>query len=158
MWWTAAPFRHHPGAVIWLLRHGEAEDRSRETRDALRKLTETGRRQAENAGKAMVALGVELDACLTSPRVRAAQTADLACRELGVEAEPVESLCGGKFDAVELAAGRGEVLLVAHSAPIRRATGGRVKLRKGGLAAIDDGRVRHLMTPGDVERLARGGS
>jgi phosphohistidine phosphatase len=71
--------------VIWFLRHGDAEDSAED--DASRKLTEKGRRQAESAGRALKAMGVEIDACLTSPKVRARDTAEVACRELGVEAE-----------------------------------------------------------------------
>lgn len=142
--------------MIWLLRHGEAEDWA--PRDDLRELTEEGRRQAENVAKALAAMGVALEACLTSPKARARQTAEIVSRELGLEPKQVDALRKGSFDAAELAAGRGEVLLIGHSAPIRRATRGRVKLRKGGLAAIENGSVRHLMTPEDLERLARNGS
>ena len=69
--------------VIWLLRHGEAADGSP---DAERPLTEKGEEQSRAAGAALAALGVELDACLASPKVRAADTARLACEQLeGVE-------------------------------------------------------------------------
>ena len=62
--------------MVWLLRHGEAEDGSP---DADRRLTAEGERQARSAGAALRALGVVLDACLASPKVRAADTARLAC-------------------------------------------------------------------------------
>jgi phosphohistidine phosphatase len=142
--------------VIWLLRHGEAEDEAAD--DASRKLTEKGRRQAENAGKAMAALGLELDACLTSPKVRARDTAEVACRELGVEAEQTDALRGGEFDIAGLTAGRGNVLLVGHEPDMHRAiqaaTGGLVKLKKGGLAAVDGRELHLLMRPADLERIA----
>ena len=67
--------------MIWLLRHGEAADGSP---DAERPLTERGEEQARAAGEALAALGVSLDACVTSPKVRAAETARLACEPLGV--------------------------------------------------------------------------
>ena len=54
--------------MIWLLRHGEAEDGSP---DAERKLTEKGERQSRIAGIALEKLGVDLDACLSSPKLRA---------------------------------------------------------------------------------------
>ena len=47
-------------------------------------LTEKGERQSLVAGKALKGLGVELDVCLTSPKVRARRTAELACQPLGV--------------------------------------------------------------------------
>jgi phosphohistidine phosphatase len=142
--------------MIWLLRHGEAEDDAAD--DASRKLTEKGRRQAEAAGKAMAALGVELDACLTSPKVRARDTAEVACRELGVEAEETDALRGGEFDIADLAAGRGTVLLVGHEPDMHRAiqaqTGGLVKLKKGGVVALDGRELHRVLKPTDLERIA----
>jgi phosphohistidine phosphatase len=142
--------------VIWFLRHGDAEDSAGD--DASRKLTEKGRRQAESAGRALAAMGVEFEACLTSPKVRARDTAEVACRELGVEAEQTDALRGGEFDAEELAAGRGLVLLVGHEPDMHRAiqaaTGGLVKLKKGGVAAIDGRELHRLFKPSDLERIA----
>jgi phosphohistidine phosphatase len=141
--------------VIWLLRHGDAEQGSGD--DAARRLTARGEEQGRSAGRALAALGVELDACLTSPKVRAADTARLACESLDLEVEIVEALAGGDFDPRELAAGRGDVLLVGHepdmSNAIARLTGGRVALRKGGLAALDDGQLAALLRPRHLERI-----
>src|SRR5687767_14735938 len=95
--------------MIWLLRHGDAEDGDG-TDDAARELTEKGRRQSEWAGRALSALGVELDACLTSPKARARDTARIACEPLGLEPEVEEALRGGGFDVGSVTAGRGEVL------------------------------------------------
>ncbi|HYP47646.1 MAG TPA: phosphoglycerate mutase family protein, partial [Thermoleophilaceae bacterium] len=61
------------------MRHGDAEDG---TPDAERPLTERGREQARAAGATLSALGVQLDGCLASPRVRAADTARRACEAL----------------------------------------------------------------------------
>jgi phosphohistidine phosphatase len=142
--------------VIWFLRHGDAEDSAED--DASRMLTEKGRRQAENAGKALAAMGVAIDACLTSPKVRARDTAEVACRELGVEAEETDALRGGEFDAEELAAGRGDVLLVGHEPDMHRAiqgiTGGLVKLKKGGIAAVDGRELHVLLRPSEIELTA----
>jgi phosphohistidine phosphatase len=144
--------------VIWLLRHGDAEDGSP---DAQRPLTGKGRAQAEAAGAALACLGVEVDACLTSPRVRAADTARLACGPLRVEPEVEERLSGGAFDPEELAAGHGDsVLLVGHepdfSDAIARLTGGRVDMKKGGLAAIESGTLRVLLRPKELRAIAHG--
>ena len=116
--------------MIWLLRHGDAEDGAGKP-DAERELTKKGERQSREAGRAMKAIGVKLDVCLSSPKVRARQTAELACAELGASIELDERLAGGDFDPLELAAGRGEVLLVGHEPDFSRAvaivTGSRVK-------------------------------
>ena len=142
--------------LIWLLRHGDAQDGSP---DAERPLTEKGEAQARAAGAALAALGVELDACLTSPRVRALDTARLACEPLAVEVRVEDRLSGGGFDALELAAGLGDhVMLVGHepdfSQALRRLTGARAKMRKGGLAGVEEGELRVLLRPGDLRLLA----
>jgi phosphohistidine phosphatase len=142
--------------VLWLLRHGDAEDGSP---DAERKLTEKGRRQSTAAGAALAALGVKLEACLTSPKVRAAQTAELACEALGVEPELEPKLAGGRFDAEALAAGLGdEVLLVGHdpdfSMAVHSLTGAQVRMKKGGLAGIDSGELKVLLRPAELKRIA----
>jgi phosphohistidine phosphatase len=141
--------------VIWLLRHGDAE--SGEIDDA-RKLTDKGESQAENAGRALAALGIRLDACLSSPKARALDTARIACRSLGVDPEPTEALAGEGFDPAGLAAGLGETLLVGHdpdfSRAIAQATGARVEMKKGGLAGIEDGTLVALLRPAQIALIA----
>ena len=143
--------------MIWLLRHGDAEHSSGKP-DGERELTEKGERQSRNAGKALKALGVELDVCLASPKVRARRTAELACEALGTPIEEDDRLAGGDFDPLELAAGRGEVMLVGHepdfSSAVAQVTGSRVKMRKGGIAAIDDHLLHVLMRPKDLRAIA----
>ena len=145
--------------VIWLLRHGDAEDG--EGDDAARRLTAKGERQARNAGLALARLGVTIDACLASPKVRALATAELACEPLDTTVELTQALRGGDFDPSELAAGRGEVLLVGHepdfSRAIHLATGARVALKKGGLAAVEDGFLVTLLRPGQLREIAGAG-
>jgi phosphohistidine phosphatase len=145
--------------VIWLLRHGDAEDGSP---DGGRPLTSKGEGQARAAAAALEALGVDLDACLTSPKVRAADTARLACEPQGLEPRADDRLAGGSFDPLELAAGLGdEVLLVGHepdfSEAVRSVTGARAKLKKGGLAAIADGELHLLLRPKELKAMAKGG-
>jgi phosphohistidine phosphatase len=143
--------------VIWLLRHGDAEDEAAD--DASRRLTEKGEQQALAAGRALAILGVQFDACLTSPKVRAAQTARIVCREVGgPEPEEVEGLRGGDFEIDQLAAGRGELLLVGHEPDFSRAigtvTGGRVELKKGGVAVLDGETLAGLLRPAELRALA----
>ncbi len=142
--------------MIYLLRHGEAEQGTGD--DAARRLTAKGERQSEEAGEALARLGVKLDACLTSPKVRAADTAKLACRALGIEPEVAAGLSGSDFDSGDLAAGRGKTMLVGHepsfSNEIARLTGARAKLRKGGLAIIDGSTLLALLRPGDLAAIA----
>ena len=142
--------------MIWLLRHGEAEDGSP---DAERKLTSKGERQSRAAGAALKRLGIEIDACLASPKVRAADTAKLACKALGVEVQLEPKLAGGPFEADTLAAGLGDhVLLVGHdpdfSMAVHSLTGAQVRMKKGGLAGIDRGELLVLLRPAELEALA----
>ena len=142
--------------MIWLLRHGDAEDAA--PNDAARRLTAKGERQARAAGAALAALDVGIEACFTSPKIRALDTARLACEGLGVEAQTSDALRGGDFDAAQLAAGHGAVLLVGHEPDFSRAvqalTGARVEFKKGGLAAIDGSTLAALLRPAQIRLIA----
>ena len=141
--------------MIWFLRHGDAEDGSD---DFARKLTEKGRRQSIDAGAALAALGVELGLCLASPRVRARETAELACKHLDVEIAVEERLQGGRFDPLDLTAGLDDVLLVGHepdfSDAVAALTGARIDMKKGGLAGVQDGDLRVLLRPKETRLIA----
>ncbi len=141
--------------MIYLLRHGDAEPGNGD--DAARRLTKKGERQSEIAGRALAVLGIKIETCLTSPKVRAADTARLACQALEVEPEIATELSGGGFDSTGLAAGRGETMLVGHepsfSDEIARLTGAKAKLRKGGLAIVDGNTLLVLMRPADLAAI-----
>ena len=138
------------------MRHGDAADGSP---DAERPLTEKGEGQARAAGRALAELGVRMDACLTSPKVRAADTARLACEPLDIEPRHEPKLAGGPFDAEALAAGLGDnVLLVGHdpdfSMAVHGLTGAQVRMKKGGLAAVEKGELKVLLRPGELDAIA----
>src|ERR671933_930236 len=102
-----------------------------------------------------------MDACLTSPKVRAADTARLACEPLGVEPQHEPKLAGGPFDAEALAAGLGDnVLLVGHdpdfSMAVHALTGAQVRMKKGGLAGIEKGELKVLLRPDELTAIADG--
>jgi len=142
--------------MIYLLRHGDAERGDGD--DAARRLTAKGERQSRAAGRALAALGAEIDVCLTSPKVRAAKTARLACEPLGIEPEIREELRGGPFDSLGLTAGYSNALLVGHepdfSGEVARLTGAKVKLRKGGLAVVEGSVLHSLLGPGELAAIA----
>jgi phosphohistidine phosphatase len=146
--------------MLWILRHADAED-AHGRPDAERPLTERGRRQAELVGAALAALGVRLDACLASPRLRALDTATLACAPLGVDVHVTPELGGGGFDAEALAAGFGEhVLLVGHNPDVAQAvhelTGARVRMRKAAIAGIAERELVVFLTPAELAAIAGG--
>ena len=141
--------------MLWLLRHAEAADGFP---DDERPLTERGILQAEAAGRALERLGAHIDACLTSPKLRAVQTAELACAPLGVEVTVDRRLSGEPFDALDLTAGLGDVLLVGHdpsfSLTLHDLTGVQARMRKGGLAGIAKGELVTLLRPHELHAIA----
>ena len=148
---------------LWLLRHGEAVPHDSKP-DADRELTARGARQAIAAGEGLARLGVEFAACYTSPKVRARDTARLACRALNIEPVEEPSLGNGfsRDDALELVYAHGDdgrVLVVGHEPSFSQVvfdmTGGRIDFKKGGVAAIRDGELFLLLRPRELESLAR---
>ena len=143
--------------MILLLRHGDAEPDQGDG-DAARRLTAKGEAQAVAAGRAIARIGLDVDICLTSPRVRALATATLACESLDLEPEISEPIGTGDYDTLELVAGRENVLLVGHepalSTEVARLTGAAIKLKKGGLAGLDRGLLRLLLRPAELTAMA----
>ena len=152
---------------LWLLRHGEAVPHESKP-DAERELTARGERQALAAGEALARLGLELDACYASPKVRAIGTARLACEALGTE--PIEEASIGEGfecgDAIALLRAHGDdarVLVVGHEPDLSQIvfdlTGGRVDFKKGAVAAVREargsGELIVLLRPRELESLAR---
>jgi phosphohistidine phosphatase len=150
---------------LWLLRHGEAEPHDARP-DPERRLTARGEDQSRTAGRALKALETTFHLVFTSPKVRAAETARLACEELGCEPIVHEPLAQG-FDgrkALELLAMAGRdqrILIVGHNPDfvqvVHDLTGGRVDLKKGGVAGIRvrgaSGDLIVLLRPRDLDRI-----
>ena len=106
--------------LLHLLRHADAGDPlAWDGPDARRPLSDKGRGQAERLGAHLAAVGADLGTFLTSPKVRAFETAELAAKALGAELT-VEHRLGGAFDRAALEAiltERGDperVCLVGH--------------------------------------------
>jgi phosphohistidine phosphatase len=68
---------------IYLIRHAEAVDESREVREPARHLTGAGRAAARALGERLLARGIAFDRIVTSPLVRAVQTAELVAAAVG---------------------------------------------------------------------------
>jgi phosphohistidine phosphatase len=157
---------------IWLLRHAAAEDRSASGRDADRTLTEDGHRRAREVGKGLSALEPGISLVLTSPYVRARQTAEAAARALRLgeqirvtralepDADPDEVLGEVREAGVE------SVLLVGHEphmgALLGRLVSGRrglaIPMKKAAVARVSwdgsgAGELRALLPPKVLERL-----
>ena len=155
---------------LWLLRHGEAEPHDARP-DAERRLTDRGREQSRVAGCALAALKIQIHVAFTSPKVRARDTAVLACEALDVEPIDHAALFAGfdVSDALELLGAAGQdqrVLVVGHepdfSQVVYDLTGARIDFKKGGIAAVrldgTSGELIVLMRPRELERICAGAS
>jgi phosphohistidine phosphatase len=98
---------------VYLVRHAEAEPGEP---DAFRRLTPTGRRQANELGEHFAREHADATAVVSSPLVRACETAKAIAAALGLAAEPDERLAPGATaeGLRSLAAERGTVVAVGH--------------------------------------------
>lgn len=137
---------------LYLMRHGIAQDGGNGD-DFHRPLTDKGAKRVRNAVKGMRGLGLEFDALISSPLVRARQTADIAARLLHQEggvhelaslapATPVEKLLADLAQWQD----RKNLLLVGHqpllSDTIASLIGGKagalhIDFKKSGLCRIE---------------------
>lgn len=148
--------RRDPGVTeLHFLRHASAADRETwEQSDDERPLTEKGRRQAERLGRHLAAAGFTPDAIITSPLVRARETAEIVAGLLGVSVR-TEPRLGEPLDLTTLDAilddadSPRQPVLVGHdpdfSEIVSELVGAPIAMRKGALARID---VERPLEPG----------
>ena len=136
----------------YFLRHGIAVDpESFAGSDFERPLTRQGRERMEYEAKAIEDLALDLDCIVTSPLLRARQTAEIVAERLRIRDElVVDARLGPGFAIEHLRAIVGDrrdaraIMLVGHepsmSATIGRAIGnGTIELKKAALAAVELG-------------------
>ncbi len=132
---------------LHLLRHAHAGDPAKWDRpDDERPLSARGARQAEALAGALVRAGFASDAIVTSPKLRAEQTARIVAEALGVDVRTDERLASG-FDLEALASLLDDVgrptspMLVGHdpdfSDLLGELLGTAIGMRKGTLARVD---------------------
>ena len=133
---------------LYFLRHGLADWPNWDpARDHERPLTDEGMEKMKAEAKAIKRLGLELDAILSSPFVRAQQTAQPVAERLGLNVVEEAALAPG-FDLKRLQAvlkrhpDARAIMLVGHEPDFSRTIGqliggGRVAMKKGGLARVD---------------------
>jgi phosphohistidine phosphatase len=160
---------------LYILRHGDAVDRvtGGYARDEERPLTDAGRRETLAVAGGLGRLGLALDLLLTSPLVRARQTAELVASVLSVASGPVDCpplAPGGDLRAVLAAARAGRRVMVVGHMPALGAlatwlTWGDetliLPLRTAGLCRVDladgagpgEGELRWLLPPRLAARL-----
>jgi phosphohistidine phosphatase len=152
--------------TVYLLRHAHAGDPfSWNGPDELRPLSSKGQKQARRLGRLLAKSGVRPDLVLSSPKVRAEQTARAVAAEFeGLKVRVDDRLAGGfgLRSLTELLASSDAVapMLVGHdpdfSALLSLLVGARgMDMKKGALAAVDlvppivrgSGLLRFLLVP-----------
>ena len=157
---------------IYLLRHADAGNSALWTGvDAERPLSKKGRRQAKALARTLKDLDLKVDAVISSPLIRAAQTAKPVAKAIGLEVLTDERL-GYGFGRRELVAimkqlgtGINRVVLVGHDPGFTEVVsflvGADITMAKGALARIDladrevkagAGALRWLLPPDAVAR------
>jgi len=162
--------------MVYILRHGVAEDAEPGGDDRSRRLTPQGRAKMQKATAGMRALGLEFDVILTSPLPRAAETAAIVAAACGKEPAPRElaALAPGAAASIMPAlrpfARRSHVMLVGHEPGLSQLaslllTGSTdavaLDLKKGGCIAIDLAKLvpptgatlRWVLTPKQLRQL-----
>ena len=160
---------------LHLLRHADAGDpMTFRGDDSDRPLSSKGERQAARLGRLLVATGFAPDAIITSPKVRARQTAEAIGTVLGVDVA-IDARLGDTLDTTTVdriladASLPGRPVLVGHDPDLSwlasELTGARIEMRKGALVRIDierldggAGILRWLLPPGLVPEDAVGRS
>ncbi len=165
-----------PTLELYLIRHGIAAERGDEyPDDSKRPLTSGGIARLRKEAKALDAMGVGLDHIITSPLVRARQTADVLAETL--KSKPSVSLSDALAPAGAPAAvmqdlakhmRKGRIALVGHEPNIgelaARLIAARMPLafKKGGICRIDfevfppkgTGQLRWFATPRMLREIA----
>ena len=152
--------------LLDLLRHADAGDPEAWDRpDAERPLSDKGRKQTKRLGDHMASVGFRAEVIITSPKVRAAETAELVAERIdGTVTEDERLASSFDLDVIEAILGEAgdpdEAMLVGHDPDFSEllsvlcAAAG-VTMRKGALARIEidrplrpgGGTLRWLLPP-----------
>jgi phosphohistidine phosphatase len=150
---------------LYFLRHASAQDVA--PTDDARELTNQGQEEARVAGEALVILGIKPGRILSSPLVRARQTAAIVAvaMQFAGKIEPIDELRNGQataslLKAIKSQTSNDEVLLVGHMPSLAEHVAALVGAKssesfpigKGGVACVEleqlragTGQLRWLM-------------
>jgi phosphohistidine phosphatase len=136
--------------LCYFLRHGAAEDaQTWQGTDFERPLTGAGKKRIAREAKAMAELQLRLDIVVTSPLIRARQTAEIVVKELDLRNALVEDeRIGPGFSPERLARVLDEhrdidgIMVVGHEPSMSHTIGtliggAEIDFKKGGLACIE---------------------
>jgi phosphohistidine phosphatase len=165
--------------ILYLLRHAIAEDVAPGGDDGARRLTARGRSRMRTAAAGLRRLGFAVDAIVTSPLPRAAETAAIVVEALGGVPEPRELAALGQglappamLRALRPFGHHPRLLVVGHEPGLSglaalvltgSANGMTLDLRKGGCVAIEleqllpprSAMLRWALAPRQLRLLAR---
>ncbi|MFZ0245914.1 phosphohistidine phosphatase SixA [Candidatus Binatus sp.] len=165
--------------MLYILRHATAEEAASSGDDGARKLTERSKEKMRGAAAGLRAMVLKFDAILTSPLVRAAETAEIvsAAYENTPPPQVLPALATGVTAADAVAALRafakhGEVMIVGHEPQLSAVasillTGAgdaaHMKLKTGGCIAIDlparfergGGELRWMLTHRQLRQMRK---
>ncbi|QKQ99025.1 phosphohistidine phosphatase SixA [Metallosphaera tengchongensis] len=132
--------------TILIVRHGESEPNTEGIADENRKLVKKGIKQMRRVANFIEEMGYEVEQVITSPLLRAAQSAEVILEELGLDLRPeVTEELSPNMDPTALAEKlkerQGTVLVVGHEPSLSRLvktlTNSEVELKRGGLAVVE---------------------
>jgi phosphohistidine phosphatase len=165
--------------MLYILRHAEAEETAETGGDEARKLTVHGKDRMSDAAAGMRAFGIKFDAIVTSPLVRAAETAGIVASAYSNSPPPqvLPALSGGVPPAEAVTAlmpfaRHDNVLIVGHEPQLSGLvslllTGSpdamHLRLKKGACVALDVPRrferggaeLRWMLTQRQLRRLRK---
>ncbi len=130
---------------LLLFRHGIAEERGGPTPEPLRALTSAGIRRTTAVAERLALLGIRADQLISSPLVRARQTAEIAVAAGLAGQLEIDGALAPDGDALALvrSSGAERLMLVGHEPDLGQlacqvlgAPAGTVTLKKAGLAVI----------------------
>jgi phosphohistidine phosphatase len=142
---------------VYVIRHGHAIPHRGPVHDDARWLLAEGRHALGQVGGVLRGAGVELDAVLSSPLVRAVQTAELLAAALGydraVEALPALSPDGSPGSVAEQLPSRGSSIAAIGHEPTISALAGHLagrrigSFRPGQVVCVEDGEAKWVLNP-----------
>jgi phosphohistidine phosphatase len=165
--------------MLYILRHATAEESSTSGDDGARKLTERSKEKMRQAAAGLREMGLKFDAILTSPLVRAAETAEIVSTAYGITPPPqvLPALATGVAAAEAVAALRAfakhdDVMIVGHEPQLSAIasillTGTsdavKLKLKTGGCIALalparferGGGELRWLLTHKQLRQMRK---
>jgi phosphohistidine phosphatase len=170
--------------ILYILRHGIAEDEAPKGDDRARPLTSRGRAKMRAGAEGMHALRLRFDVILTSPLVRAVETSAIVAEVFGGKPVPQElpALAAGippaeTVHALRPFARHDYVVIVGHEPGLSglasllltgSLTAASIDLKKGGMIALETGQLLRAsgraaagaallwhMTPRQLRRMRR---